>query len=311
MNDMFETVSSNALIQNANDATDVALATRSGETAHAFANYWANNWDTLKDIDGNSGIGQVNSHLTRSMAHMLDPYIGDMVGRSTNLTAGFEALDSQAELAKFNNQHTRQLFALMNTDDEAAQFFNTEAMKDMLFLQDRATDSLARDPSGACYSDMQAMGQLQGVIDAANEVEFTERRTDGNADAQNAFDRRNKWIDWISQDAGHLPVVGSYTGDATFLLRRLFEPPVPQSTTQAPAPADMNYAHYYMVDNFARQQLGDLSKIDIFRPGGEFMSYDQALNDVGASGITDNVGQYIDSINKTGRDADKYGRARS
>lgn len=144
-----------------------------------------------------------------------------------------------------------------------------------------------------------ARGQLQGIIDVANEAEHSERARDGNAYAQSAYDRRSSWMDWV-QRRGYLPFVGPTSGSRA-VLDELFKPPTPNPETQVPALVDMTKTQYYLIDNFARQNLGDVEDIGDLWDGDKLLPYDRALAEQELD-LTNIVGQYTDSVNKTGRD---------
>ncbi len=76
------------------DPTQIAQATRVGETMHAV-DQWVANTDNTKNLlnipgTGNQSLGQVNPDLAVALAEANKPYIDDMVGNPLDTSQGFD-----------------------------------------------------------------------------------------------------------------------------------------------------------------------------------------------------------------------------
>lgn len=114
-----------------NDPTQLAVATRAGETTRAFDWYIANHPDEMLNIPGadNKSLGELSPDFTRALAKANVPYIDDMMSNPLDNTRGFEPLDNIFDEPRVDL--TRNLFGVLNTDDFAAHTLNTAAYGDI------------------------------------------------------------------------------------------------------------------------------------------------------------------------------------
>ncbi|WP_102145313.1 hypothetical protein, partial [Mycobacterium sp. QGD 101] len=103
------------------DPTQLAQATRAGETLNAVDLWAGSHSDKLLNIAGTDGqsLGQVNPELTKALAEANKPYLDDMMSNNLDSTRGFDALDNPREDAGLTN--TRGLFSVIDTNEDAAR----------------------------------------------------------------------------------------------------------------------------------------------------------------------------------------------
>ena len=186
------TIGQREVMTNPGDLTQLATATRAGETAQALAHYTAQNGDMLLNMPGagevNNALGQVNPLLDQALGRNLLPYIGDILGNHLDNTAGFTH-DIDDAVRSPTLPLTKQLFAVINSDPTAAAQFNGQAYHDIAAYQDRFAESLA----GKGIQDIESFksaGTLQAVIDQSAIIEAKDRIGNVNDAAQVAYDLR-------------------------------------------------------------------------------------------------------------------------
>ncbi|MFE3188361.1 WXG100 family type VII secretion target [Nocardia sp. NPDC059240] len=101
---------------------------QAGESAHALAQYLGDNEDKLFDLTGSQGplgdfpkgsLGEANPEIARALSRTIGNYIPNMVGFDGGLdTGGFDPLSSR---------QARNVFAVIDTDHAAAEYFNKAA----------------------------------------------------------------------------------------------------------------------------------------------------------------------------------------
>ena len=220
------------------DPTQIAQATRIGETMHAVDAYIGTgaNADQMLDIPGTDGqsLGQVNPELTRSLAAANAPFIDDMLGNPLDATQGFEPLDdpTNPEMPVM-----RDLFAVIDTDQLAAGTLNAQAYANGLQYQANFEQSVINGeiPNSG---DLHSAGTLRGVIDTAAQIADNDAIEYGNLQEVKAYESRGMWFDAAKTIAGEIPGVsailewnGKLPGDP---LHEMF-------VGDAPAGADMEH----------------------------------------------------------------------
>ncbi|MGV0790446.1 TPR repeat region-containing protein [Mycolicibacterium sp. XJ1819] len=190
-------------IDDAANGTNPQLDRMAGETAYAVADYLGDNGDDLLDMKSglnDSGLGARNPDLVRGYAEALAPYQEAMIGDHRDPTPGFGLLDGQ-ERGDFS--HARNVFAVIDTDAEAAENFNRHAYESILEYQQETADAAA---SGA-PADGTAMGhagRMLGVLNSAATMAEMDPGFDLRRDALGAA---------MGQLTGKLPVIGSLGQD--------------------------------------------------------------------------------------------------
>ncbi|CRZ17838.1 TPR repeat region-containing protein [Mycolicibacterium neworleansense] len=139
------------------------------ETAEVYGKYLGVYGEKLLDLPGHESLGDRNPNLVQSFAHGLAPYQEAMVGEKN--VNGFDPLDSLGT----NMTNTRNLFAVLDSDPDAAKYFNSEAYKSVKDYQDAFADAAKSDPSvpgsNPHHGDLAKAGRLLGLIDAGAYIE--------------------------------------------------------------------------------------------------------------------------------------------
>ncbi|MCV7160539.1 TPR repeat region-containing protein [Mycolicibacterium brisbanense] len=134
------------------------------ETAETYGKYLGVNGEKLLDLPGHHSIGETNPKLVQAFAHGLAPYQEAMVGeRNGN---GFDPLDGLGT----NLDNTRKLFAVIDSNPDAAKYFNGEAYKHVVDYQNGFAEAAKADPTvpgtNPHQGDLAKAGRLLGLIDA-------------------------------------------------------------------------------------------------------------------------------------------------
>lgn len=165
---------------------------RAGETAQALANYLGNPDNKLLNLEnsglggGTETLGNRNHLLVQSYAESLIPYQGEMVGEDK--MPGFSALEdpSGSDLPL-----TRQLFAVIDSDETAAKNFNAHAFDQISQFQEdfarAATLGPSIDPSDQGSQGMARAGTLAGLVEGGAMMEAKARGEDALQSAESAY----------------------------------------------------------------------------------------------------------------------------
>ena len=191
------------------DPTQLAQATRSGEIMHAVDQYVGNsaNSPQLLDIPGTDGqsLGQVNPELTQALANANKPYIDDMLGNSLDNSQGFNPLD---DLKNPEMPVMRDLFAVIDTDPDAATTLNSQAYLNGLQYQANFEQSII-DGGTVNTGDLQSAGTLRGVIDTGANIADNDAIKYGNLQDVKAYESRGQWFDFAKTLGGEVPGVSA------------------------------------------------------------------------------------------------------
>ncbi|MGO4442229.1 hypothetical protein AB4Z42_02610 [Mycobacterium sp. 2YAF39] len=189
------------------DPTQMAQATRAGEIMHAVDQYVGNgaNADQLLDIPGteNQSLGQVNPELTQALAEANKPFIDDMLGNKLDSSQGFKPLD---DLLNPEMPVMRDLFAVIDTNPEAAGILNGQAYADGLQYQANFEQSVI-DGGPANAGDLHSAGTLKGVIDTAARIADNDAIEYGNLQDVKAYESRGQWFEMAKTIGGEIPGV--------------------------------------------------------------------------------------------------------
>lgn len=244
------------------DPTQLRQAVIAGETMHAVDSYAGANANDLLNLPGaeNQSLGQVNPELTRALAEANKPFIDDMLGNALDNTRGFEPLD---KLTDPEMPMTRDLFAVVDTDGQAAASLNSEAYLDGMRYQAGFEQSVV-DGRGLDGADLQSAGTLRGVIDTAANIADNDAIQYGNIQDVKAFESRGQWFDIAKSLGDQIPGLnqildsaGSLPGDP---LHDIF-------VGDAPTPADLTHIatqssealQHSVAQHLLNNNLGDAS----------------------------------------------------
>lgn len=248
------------------DPTQVAQATRAGEIVHAV-DQWASspgNASKLLDIAGTEGqsLGQVNPELARGLAEANKPYLDDMIGNKLDNTLGFKALDDGRSDAAMPN--TRDLFAVIDTDKQAAETLNSQAYLNGLQYEHRFEQSVI-DGDTVRTGDLHSAGTLRGVIDSAANIADNDAIKYGNLQDVDAYKSRGDWLDLAKKFGGQIPGVkeildgfGKMPGDP---LKEMFVGEAPTADPAKPMTISSSDAiQRSVIQHLINANIGDASK---------------------------------------------------
>ncbi|OAT69706.1 hypothetical protein AWB85_20180 [Mycobacteroides immunogenum] len=157
----------------------IEQAKLSGETAHAYASYLADDKDLAKlpttDHEGASHgglktLGQVSPGLVQGMAEGLMPYSASIGGGSHDIlghTPGFDqALDSNDDVRNGHLLKAKALVGILNTDHTAGEMINGALYADSIRETHHYADTVKADGHGDA-GDLNAAGRFRGLADAS------------------------------------------------------------------------------------------------------------------------------------------------
>ncbi|CAN5500883.1 hypothetical protein BH09ACT8_BH09ACT8_15870 [soil metagenome] len=297
---LFENIEGQAVVHDSNNATEVALAERAGQTAHSLAAQLADPKLLNLNAVGDS-LGQMNPNLTQSLSHAMSHYIPDMMDNRLEDTRGFGLLDSRESVINGSMPETKNLFAVLNSDPTASGYINKAAEDYTKLWQHELSQTIADaggDPTKIDWKDATKIGEMYGVRDHANLVEVNDRIHDGNAAAQAAWERKKSWIDGLDGIGSSVPVAGQYASTAAYALDQMF---VGESPTDLPfqqgvprASLPMQYAIAAELYNSGvgnTGQLGQYASPD----GAGLQQYSDIVNTDAARNLENDVQAYLDS----------------
>ncbi|WP_157576256.1 hypothetical protein [Mycobacterium sp. GA-2829] len=288
-----------AVMSDPADSSQLAVATRAGETTHAFAQYAADHRDQLLDIPGTGGksLGEVSPDLTRALAAASVPYIDDMLEHNRDDTAGFAELDDFNDPGK---TRMRDFFGVIDTDDFAAHTLNTAAYAEMNQYQEDFARHVGGDTE---YSALKSAGALQGVVDVGANIAANDAIADQNAAAQQAYEHKKLWYDAATrmpQFGDIVDKVGKVPGaDSVLEELVLGKAPVPIDAESVTLLNDAGLRHT-LANKLLRLGAGDTSVLTdagVVSPDGGIVAYDSGA--VTDTAISDAIDRYLDSIGWT------------
>jgi len=189
------------------DPTQLAQATRVGETTHAVDQWVGTHAPALLNVDGtgNQSLGQVNPELTQALADANKPFIDDMLGNSLDNSQGFAPLD---DLTQPQMPVMRDLFAVIDTNQDAAATLNSQAYLNGLQYQANFEQSII-DGGTVNTADLQSAGTLRGVIDTGANIADNDAIAYGNLQEVNAYESRGQWLEFAKTLGGEIPGVSA------------------------------------------------------------------------------------------------------
>lgn len=216
---------------------------RAGETAQALANYLGNPDNKLLNLEnsglggGTETLGNRNHLLVQSYAESLIPYQGEMVGEDK--MPGFSALEdpSGSDLPL-----TRQLFAVIDSDETAAKNFNAHAYEQITEFQ-RDFARVAVDGPNINVNDqgsqgMARAGTLAGLVEGGAMMEAKARGEDALEAATSAYDVKKNALEYLTTlGTDKVPFAGGLIdamGKDAFVKTMLGESPTLDDVAQPP-----------------------------------------------------------------------------
>jgi hypothetical protein len=159
-------------------------ATIAAETARTYAEYLGGPGGDLLDLPGHHSIGEINPKLVQAFGHGLAPYQEAMIGDPAG-DNGFTPLDGLGG----DMPNTRNLFAVIDSDPEAAKHFNGQAYLQAAEYQQSFATAAASDPmidgTDPRQDDLRKAGRLLGLVDAGADIET---RSHNVNEQQSAYD---------------------------------------------------------------------------------------------------------------------------
>lgn len=202
------------------DATspDVGTATDAGKAASALSGYLSQNHQSLMELDGprTESLGVRNPEVVQGLSSALKSYIPELAGLPSDLraTEGFTPPDGNNE----DRPNAASLFALMDTDKQAATEFNTQALLAANELQGRWLTSAIDNPDAPINQLAVTSGSIQALVDKGLLLEATDRTGDITKAAQEVFGDKSAIYDsgkaLLSTGVKYIPVVGPILGPA-------------------------------------------------------------------------------------------------
>lgn len=204
---LLTTDANDATVEDPSNLNDAFTARKTGETMEAVAKYMASNdgWSTLSDMPGLGGqsVGQVNPELLRTISESMSPYILELAGGNTPNTPGFDPDDSWTDPGKTaNTGHyagTANIFAAMNTDEEAGTNFMGHAIDDMWNEEGKYGEDPNAKGSGAHLTNI---GNLHGLIDKSTMMATQDAYDDEYDENLKAWEMKGKAFDFAADIAG-------------------------------------------------------------------------------------------------------------
>ncbi|BBY58087.1 TPR repeat region-containing protein [Mycolicibacterium sarraceniae] len=238
---LFHNIEGQAVVHDPGNATEVALAERAGQTAHAAAFQLGDKWQHLLNLNGaGDSLGQMNPELAQSLSHALSHDIPDMMNNRLEDTRGFGLLDGALGVGEGHAPLAQGVFAVLDSDDAASRYINKAAEGYTVLWHHELAQSIAKslttgDSSTIDYADATTIGEMYGIRDHANLVEANDRITDHNLAAQAAYDRRKAWIDGLDGVGSSVPIAGQYASTAAYVLNQMFlgDAPTPSPLGEA------------------------------------------------------------------------------
>lgn len=183
---------------------DVATATNAGQAAHALALNLDANHDGLLEDGGifPRNIGAWDPELVRADATALAPFQRAMIGDMTG-THGFDFI-GHPEKGDFSA--ARNVFAVLDTDHEAAKNFTAAAEQNILRYQDDFAAAAARDPNfgdlSPHYDDMRHAANMLGVLNGGADAEAVQQGLNDADRAKFVFDLKKSALDMVMSKTG-------------------------------------------------------------------------------------------------------------
>lgn len=157
------------------------------ETANVYAEFLGSESDKLLSIDGNRQIGDINPDLVKAFSNGLMAYQAEMVEENPLTDTAFKPLDDFGS----SMDNTKGLFAVIDSQPEAAREFNRAAYEKALGMQSSFADLARENPSLTVFDkrldDLQGSARLLGVIDGGMHQETLSNIENGKMNTEQAL----------------------------------------------------------------------------------------------------------------------------
>jgi hypothetical protein len=186
---------------------------QTGQAAHVLADYLGTNQNPLLHLENpeiapgglsreaDLTLGQVNPELVRGYAEALAPYQRAMIDDGAGMP-GFQMLDN----GDVEAPTTRGLFAVLDSDPDAAKTFNGAAYQNMIDYENSYGAALAAHPhqgiEGPAYNDMVQAAQMHGLINGGADQYAAAYGGEQLDRAKMAFDLKKSALDVV---VGQIP----------------------------------------------------------------------------------------------------------
>lgn len=188
---------------------DAALATQSGQAAHALAVNLDAKHDTYLNppplIGPTANAANLNPSLLATDALALAPYQDAIVG-DTSGVRGFDVIGNPGD----GDVAARNIFAVIDSDPGAAKLFNGEAQEKILAHQQAVAHMAGSGHSGADTprGDLRSAAYLLGAINGGAEMEATARGLQEDQLNKAVYDAKKQGLDYLFAkvpDVGGIP----------------------------------------------------------------------------------------------------------
>ncbi len=192
------------------DPTQIAQATRVGETMHAVDQWVAN-------VDNTEAVARHPGHR-KPVAGPGQPRARPWLSRKP--TSPTSTTWSATRLTQARGSHRmddgsntqmpgmRNLFAVIDTHAGAAEILNGQAYANGMHYQAQFEQSIING-GPVDTGDLQSAGTLKGVIDSAANMADNDAIAYGNLQEVSAYESRGQWFDFAKTVGGEIPIVKS------------------------------------------------------------------------------------------------------
>ncbi|WP_446223009.1 TPR repeat region-containing protein [Nocardia sp. IBHARD005] len=273
------------------DATsaDPAVSDRAGSAASGLADYVTKHKDELLNLNGpnSESIGEVNPRATQGIASALSPYIADIAGVDDQKTT------TRNFYWKDDESYTKALsiFTVMDTDKDAATYFNAQAFMATSDLQQSWVNSVVENPGEANGELASRAGVIRGLIDQGLTAEAEERGKDAKVDGAGGFATKGEAYDGIKSTLNTgmkyipfvkdvwVPAYDAYNTVAKNSIVGVYLPPDTPATTVSYGTYDASRQNYQIAQALQSHGLLDHSPTYgyMFNDNGALKSYDELL----------------------------------
>lgn len=158
------------------------------ETASVYAEFLGRESGDLLAVDGSRQIGDMNPELVKAFANGLMPYQAEMVEENPLVDTVFKPLDDLGGAM----DKTKGLFAVIDSQPDAAREFNRAAYERALDMQSSFAELAREDPRLAGFDtrldDLQSSGRLLAVINGGMQQETLSNIENGKMNAEQALE---------------------------------------------------------------------------------------------------------------------------
>lgn len=271
---LFDFPDGDATVENPNDPTDVATATRSGSIMSAVGEAVSTGdaWKLLSNVPeaDRQSVGQLNPDLLQTVSSSMSPYVSHLAGAVPENLPGFDTDGWADPDGKQHYTGSANVFALMNTDETAGTNFTQAAYQEMLAKQ----GEYALNPMGeSVVNNLDTAGTLAGLADVGLLRGTQDGYDDTAAQAAEMYARKNNAYGAL-MSLGTLGIGNLSGGDYINAMLGAGGDPLKESIIGA-QPTGADSAKLSGFDS-ARQAYNILNAAPELPP--EFKTYDWAFN---------------------------------